>query len=80
MIKFLIYAAIVLVFLFVLTLIGSAMLWVIFSSWPTALLIFVVSFMVCSPFVFPIVFSGVSTLARERVCPYRHTQQQNCQD
>ena len=29
MIKFLIYAAIVLVFLFVLTLVGSAMLWVI---------------------------------------------------
>ena len=29
MIKFLIYAAIVLVFLFILTLIGSAMLWVI---------------------------------------------------
>lgn len=29
MIKFLVYAAIVLVFLFVLTLVGSAMLWVI---------------------------------------------------
>lgn len=29
MIKFLIYAAIVLVFLFILTLVGSAMLWVV---------------------------------------------------